>query len=118
MVVTEQVQDISTGASNSDFEGRFNPKFKQSTSIQINPFVKYGGLEGFGIYEYVFNSKDMGKGKFTQLAAELIYRLGGKEQFYVGARYNTVYCKSTENAVTQTIDRVNIGGGWFLTKNI
>jgi len=107
---------INTGGS--DFEGRFNPGFKQSTSIQINPFVKYKGLEFFGIYEVVMNSKDQGNGVFTQLAAELLYRLGGKEQFYVGGRYNTVSGHSKDNAATQTIDRVNIGGGWFMTKNI
>src|SRR5690606_11204163 len=28
----------------NDFEGRFNPRFKQMTAIQINPFIKYKGL--------------------------------------------------------------------------
>jgi len=110
------VMEIKEG--DNDFGGRFNPRFKQSTSIQINPFVKYKGLEFFGIYEVVMNSKDQGNGIFTQLAAELLYRLGGKEQFYVGGRYNSVSGKSKETSATQTVDRFNVGGGWFMTKNI
>ena len=58
----------------SDFEGRFNPRFKQMTAMQFNPFIKYRGLEFFGIYEVVNNSPDQGDGQFTQVAAETLYR--------------------------------------------
>jgi hypothetical protein len=40
----------------NDFEGRFNPRFKQMSALQINPFMKYKGLEFFGIIESVNNS--------------------------------------------------------------
>ncbi|MEQ8682451.1 MAG: hypothetical protein RID25_21985 [Cyclobacteriaceae bacterium] len=100
------------------FEGRFNPRFKQLTAIQVNPFIKFKGLEFFGIYEVASNSDDQGAGSFTQLAGELLYRFGGTEQFYLGGRYNTVSGKMTENALTQEINRLNIGGGWYLTNNV
>ncbi len=100
------------------FEGRFNPRFRELTAIQINPFIKYKGLEFFGIYEVASNSDDQGGGAFTQLAGELLYRFGNTEQFYLGGRYNTVSGEMVENALTQEINRVNIGGGWYMTKNV
>ena len=102
----------------ANFTGRFNPGFRQNTSIQINPFVKMKGLEFFGIYEVSSNSKDEENGSFTQLGAEVLYRFGSKEQLYIGGRYNSVRGEMRENAETQEISRVNFGGGWFLTKNI
>lgn len=102
----------------SNFEGRFNPRFRQLTAVQVNPFVKYKGLEFFGIYEVASNGEDEGNGSFTQLAGELLYRFGGQEQFYLGGRYNQVKGESVEGAPTVDINRVNIGGGWYLTGNI
>ena len=101
--------------------GRFNPSFKKLTAFQINPFIKFQGLEFFGIYEMAMGSELENKtkeGTFTQLGAELLYRFGGKEQFYIGGRYNSVSGEKTEDAETMEIDRMNFGGGWFLTNNI
>ena len=111
------VMDVA-GEDSNPFSGRFNPRFKKLTALQINPFIKLGGLEFFGIYELAQNSEDQGNGAFTQLAGELVYRFGGSEQLYVGGRYNLVSGKMTEDASTMKINRLNIGGGWFLTKNI
>lgn len=98
--------------------GRFNPGFKQISAIQINPFVKFKGLEFFGIYEIANNSEDEGNGAFTQIAGELLYRFGGKEELYLGGRYNVVTGKLNDAASTQDVSRLNIGGGWFMTKNV
>jgi len=102
----------------SNFEGRFNPRFTQLTALQFNPFVKYRGLEFFGIYELALNGSDVGNGSFTQFAAEALYRFGDTEQFYVGGRYNSVSGESVEDGPTSEVNRVNIGGGWFMTKNV
>ncbi|WP_226064909.1 hypothetical protein [Kaistella polysaccharea] len=101
--------------------GRFNPGFKKNKAIQVNPFIKYQGLEFFGIYEYVTGLKGATattRGNYTQLAAELLYRFGGNEQFYFGGRYNTISGKDNETASERKIDRFNVGGGWNMTKNI
>ncbi|WPR74984.1 hypothetical protein [Algoriphagus sp. NG3] len=106
------------GAAN-DFEGRFNPRFRQMTAFQINPFLKYKGLEFFGIVESVGNSEEQGNGNFTQLSGELLYRFGGTEQFYFGGRYNTVKGKNNDSDPSEIeISRLNVGGGWFMTKNV
>ncbi len=101
----------------SDFLPRFNPRFPYHTAFQINPFVKFGGLEFFGILEKTSNGDDPG-GDFTQLAAELLYRFGSDENFYIGGRYNTVSGEANDTAETQEINRLNFGGGWFMTDNV
>ncbi|GAB3659765.1 hypothetical protein GCM10028791_33330 [Echinicola sediminis] len=109
---------MHTTEEGSDFEGRYNPRFREMIAIQVNPFLKFKGLEFFGIYEVVSNSEEQGNGEFTQVAAELIYRFGAEEQLYLGGRYNQVSGEQNEGNEEITIDRLNIGGGWFLTKNI
>lgn len=135
------------------FSGRVNPNFKDNvTSVMINPFVKFGGLEFFGTYE-VAKGKNAVEGgeirynegidpttfdeqddrKFTQLAADLLYRFGAREQFYAGARYNKldgtqVFGQSTNPAVAGginqgerkdiSVNRTAFAAGWFVTKNI
>jgi len=47
---------------------------------------------------------------FTQTAVQAIYRLGS---FYVGTRLNKV-----DNNDGSTVNRTNIGGGWFMTDNV
>lgn len=100
-------------------EGRFNPRFKEITAIQINPFVKFKGLEVFGIYERAKDGDDIGGGGvFTQTAAEVLYRFGSQEKVYIGGRYNKVSGEVFDGAPEQEISRINIGGGWFMTKNV
>jgi hypothetical protein len=107
----------------SDFTGRLNPSFKQNTSFQINPFVKIKGFEFFGIYENASNGSDIesqANGSFTQIAAEALYRFGSQEQLYIAGRYNSVSGEMNDDVdtETQTINRVNIGAGWYVTRNI
>lgn len=110
-----------TGTNNPS-TGGFNPGLRKMQAFQINPFIKYQGLEFFGIYEYVTGLKSLTatRGNYTQLGAELLYRFGGKEQFYVGGRYNNVSGKDNDDAATleRKIDRYQLGGGWFMTKNV
>jgi hypothetical protein len=108
-----------------EFEGRYNARFTKLTALQINPFIKFKGLEFFGIYEQASGSNTFTQplidkeGAFTQMAAELLFRFGKEERFYVAGRYNTVKGKARESATTNLeINRFNIGGGWFLSKNI
>ena len=102
----------------SDFLPRLNPGFAYHTAFQINPFVKYSGLEFFGVFEKTSNGDDDTGGSFTQLGAELIYRFGTTEQLYVGGRYNSVSGEFADGAPSSDINRLNLGFGWFMTKNI
>jgi hypothetical protein len=110
------MQTLSSGVN--DFSGRFNPGFNELTAIQINPFIKYQGLEFFGILEFANGGDDDENGAYTQTAVELLYRFGTKEHLYVGGRYNGVKGNDTEGGPDKDITRFNIGGGWFLTNNV
>ena len=117
--------DANGVAEGGPRDGRFNARFTKLTALQINPFIKFKGLEFFGIYELANGNNEFTQpqsdteGGFTQLAAELLYRFGTNEKFYIGGRYNTVNGKMRESA-TENLDisRLNLGGGWFISKNV
>lgn len=102
--------------------GRINPDFGRGvlevTSIMINPFVKFGGLEFYGVYENASGKVKTASdnNSYNQYGAELLYRFGASEDVYLGARYNYVDGESQDGDIE--VDRFNIGGGWFLTKNV
>jgi hypothetical protein len=109
-------------------DARYNAKFLKINALQFNPFLKFKGLEFFGVYEVADGSEDIKNtagevvdqaGKFTQVAGELLYRFGSEEKFYIGGRYNTVAGKNVDKATDELeIKRMNLVAGWFLTKNI
>jgi len=113
-------------AVTNDFSGRINPGLKTNmTSVMINPFVKFKGLEFFGVYETTTgrdknaDAAFTGNRTWTQLAGELLYRFGSRQQLYVGARYNTVTGQLPGQETNKvSVDRVNFGGGWYMTRNI
>ena len=125
--VLRTVPDANGVVQFADFDGRYNAKFTKLTAFQINPFLKFKGLEVFGVYEVADGSEDILQsgsvvstaGDFTQIAGELLYRFGSKEQFYLGGRYNTISGKQREDATSDMrINRLNVAAGWYLTRNI
>ncbi|MEQ9298369.1 MAG: hypothetical protein RIF33_07395 [Cyclobacteriaceae bacterium] len=102
----------------SDFLPRFNTGYGYQTAFQFNPFIKFKGLEAFGVIEFANNGDSDAGGGYTQTGIEVLYRFGSREQLYFGGRYNAVSGEEDDNASTQEISRTNIGGGWFLTDNI
>ena len=111
----------ATATSSANFKsGQVVPDYKNKvTSFMINPFVKYKGLEFFGTIETSAgrNTVEADRRNYNQYAGELLYRFGNTENFYIGGKYNQV---KGELATGEDIDvnRFNIGGGWFMTKNI
>lgn len=105
----------------SDFSGTYDPGFAYQTAFQVNPFIKFQGLEFFGVLESTSGRKtgQTVDGSFTQLGAELLYRLGAKEDFYIGGRYNSISGEVAEGTTGSVeISRINFGGGWFMTNNV
>ena len=111
--------------------GRFSPNFIVSrfapggpiggemTSIMVNPFVKFQGIEFFGIYEISSgkNATETDTRSFNHIGAELLYRFGDNNDVYLGTRYNMVSGEiATDTDIS--INRFNLGGGWFITKNV
>ena len=100
--------------------GRINPYLSNElTSVMINPFFKYKGLEFFGIYEHATGktATETESRSWNQYSGELIYRFGPKEKIYIGGRYN--YVEGTlVGGSDVSIDRFQLAAGWFMTKNI
>lgn len=112
------------------FSGRFNPGFSKNVNAgMLNAFAKVKGFEVFATAEQSKgrNKNEVDTRKATQYAIEGIYRftIGKKlnENLFIGARYNTVSARLANTATIVytddvTLNRYELAGGWFLTKNI
>lgn len=110
-----------TGSDN-DWSGRVNGVgFRNEvTSFMINPFVQVGGLELFGVLEWVEGSSagEPENRSVSQYGGEVVYRFLD-DDVYVGGRYNVVDGEMlTGSNVETSVDRWQIGAGWFLTPNV
>ena len=120
-------QNIANGTTLSDANdysftsGRVSPGFSEEIhTVMGNVLLKYKGLEFFGTAE---NATGRGISETTnrwatQYAADLIYRFPqGKENFWVGYRYNTL-TTLLAGIGDVTVNRNAGSFGWFLTKNV
>lgn len=100
--------------------GNINPGFRnQIGATMINPFVKFRNLELFGTLEQAKGQDDTeaAKREIKQYAIDGIYRLFD-DQLYVGARYNQVDAQLKGMANEVSMNRTQLGGGWFVTPSL
>ncbi len=102
--------------------GRYNPGYSdQVTTFMFNAFLKASGLELFGTYEMASGRAHAeapdAKRDMNQFAADILYRIGANENFYIGGRYNTITADDPSGTEIG-INRLQLGGGWFVTPNI
>jgi hypothetical protein len=115
------MENTDASVSSPHQSGRFNPLFMDKvTAIMGNVFLKYKGAEFFGTFETTdgrmnFESETRNA---NQLAAEIIYRIGKKENVFIGARYNTVKSELIGSRQEVTVDRLQASAGWFINKHI
>lgn len=103
------------------FSGRFNPGFsKKINTAMLNGFVKVYGFEVFATYEAAKGrtKTETVDRKATQYAIEGVYRFGKSENFFLGARYNSVKATLAGMANDVSVNRTSFAGGWFMTKNV
>jgi hypothetical protein len=96
--------------------GLINPGFKNKvTAVQVNPFVKFRGLEIFGVLERAEGkaSTEAVERTFNQYAGDVVYRFLD-ENLFVGVRYNRVEGEMPGIAGEVGAKRWQIGGGWFI----
>jgi hypothetical protein len=101
--------------------GAINPGFKNKvTAMQVNPFVKFRGLELFGVIERAEGqaSSEAVERRFEQYAADVVYRFLPNEQVFVGARYNKAFGELAGISGEVGARRWQVGGGWFVTPNV
>ena len=112
--------NVLTNNPNEFRTPRFNPGFtNELTAIMLNTFVKFQGWEFYGVFENSSGKAvaEVNRRTFNQYGAELIYRFGQAEKFYLGGRYNLV-AGEINTGEDLDISRVNVGGGWFMTRNV
>lgn len=103
--------------------GRIDPDMDQDiTSIMINPFIEAGGFELFGVAEFVSGYDNRGETgdvnrNWTHLGIEALYKFGEEGDVYIGGRYNNV-AGEMKDGTEVSVNRINLGGGWFMTKNV
>ncbi|NJK82723.1 MAG: hypothetical protein HC912_01830 [Saprospiraceae bacterium] len=126
----------ASSTSNRFTSGRINPSLTNNiTTWQINPFIKFKGLELFGAYEQATGYANgdprldgqakPDKRTINQVSVEGVYRFLKNEQVFIGGRYNTVTgeldarIRDSQNQVTElTINRIELTAGWFATRNL
>ncbi len=116
------VVEPTTATAAANFtSGRINPGLRSEiTAMVLNPFVKIGGMELFGTLERAEGAaaNETSTRTWTQLAGEGIYRFGAEENYYLGARYNTVSGELAGSGADVSVNRFQLGAGWFLTQRM
>ena len=100
--------------------GDVQPGFTSKVQAMVfNPFLKWRGLEFFGNVEQAKGrtATETSDRTWNQYAGEALYRFAW-DDLYVAARYNTAKGKLLGITNDVTVNRVEVGGGWFLTPNI
>ena len=101
--------------------GAINPGFKNKvTAFQMNPFVKYRGLEVFGVAERAKGkaNTEAAERVFKQYAVDTVYRFLPDEAAFVGVRYNKATGTLAGIPGDVGADRWQMSGGWFVTANV
>jgi len=124
-ITDEYQKDIATDAAknavNASYNassGRWGPgTTSENKAYMLNLFTKYKMFEFFGTYE-ITTGETTRNAEFdmSQKAIEGIMRLGKNEQFYLGIRYDRV--TNDLKDAKDSINRLQIAGGWDLTKNL
>ncbi|MEO5894111.1 MAG: hypothetical protein ABIS06_00240 [Vicinamibacterales bacterium] len=116
------VMENTTAAESAQFtSGAINPGFKNRVfAMQVNPFIKFRGLELFGVIERAEGkaTAELTERVWNQYAADVVYRFTTDEKLFVGARYNKA--EGTLAGITGDVgsSRWQLGAGWFITPTL
>lgn len=101
--------------------GSIQPDMRNSIhSYVVNPFLQFRGLELFGNIERAKGraATETANRTWTQNVGEAVYRFLPDQRLYVAARYNTAKGELTVGTPDVTVNRTQVGGGWFITPNV
>jgi hypothetical protein len=117
------VEPTTATESANAWSGEVRNPFTSSIQGQmLNQFVKFHGAEFFGQQEWARGINATGetaKRKVSQQVYEGLYRLGSRDQYYLGGRWiNFDGQLVAASTAKQNITRSQLGGGWFVTKNL
>ncbi len=114
------MENTQATTSANAWSGTLNPGFRSDVhAVMINPFVKVGGLELFGVAE---RSKGSSAGETSdrtwhQYDVDAVYRFLG-DKLYVGYRYNTAKGQLAGMTNDVSVNHNALGAGWFVTPSL
>jgi len=111
---------VATETAQKD-SGLINPGFKNKVAaFQFNPFIKFRGLEFFGVVEQASGRAftEATNRTWNQYAADVVYRFLPRDQMYAGLRYNKADGEIVGVTNAVGADRWQVAGGWFVTPNV
>ena len=116
------VMENTQAAESAQFtSGLINPGFKNEvTALQLNPFVKYRGLEVFGVVERAKGRASVEPTERTwhQYAVDTVYRFLPDESLFAGIRYNKADGELAGIPGEVGATRWQLGAGWFITPGL
>jgi hypothetical protein len=101
--------------------GLLDPGFPSKvTAFQMNPFVKFRGLEVFGVIERAQGktATEVTERVWNQYAVDTVYRFLPDDKMFAGIRYNKAQGTLAGSNGTVGADRWELAGGWFVTRNV
>jgi hypothetical protein len=111
------VMENTTASESAQFtSGLINPGFRNEvTAMQVNPFVKFRGLELFGVLERASGraATESAERVWKQVAFDAVYRFR-HDDLFVGARYNRAAGILPGIGGEVGATRVQAGFGWFI----
>ena len=111
---------VATETAQKD-SGLINPGFKNKvTAMQMNPFVKFHGLEVFGVLERAEGKAvtEASERVWKQHAVDAVYRFLPDESLFAGARYNRAEGQLLGVDRNVGANRWQFAGGWFITAHV
>lgn len=123
------LENFRASESANPTSGAINPAFSDKmTATMINPFIKFRGLEFFGLYEVASGrgAAETVERDITHTMYEAVYRFLPGEKMYIGARLSnfagdlgvTGAALTLQDNSNVKVERMQLVGGWFLTPNL
>ena len=115
------LENTAASENSQAWSGQIRPGFSSKVrAIVVNPFVKVRGLELFGNIESARGrgATETSTRSWNQYAGDVVYRFLPREQLYVAGRYNTASGRLAGMPNDVSVDRIQIAGGWFLTRGV
>ena len=115
------LENTTSSESANAWSGEIRNPLTNSVQGQVfNPFIKFKGAEFFGQFERAQGTNggtETTKRKISQQVYEGLYRFGG-DQYYVGGRYINFDGRLFGMTDDVNVNRYQVGGGWFVTRNL
>jgi hypothetical protein len=113
------LESAATGCGTSQaFSGTINPGFSYRVmAFQVNPFLKYKGLELFGVIETAEgrSATEVVNREWNQVGGEAVYRFAN-DHLYVGARLDRAKGVLASSPNQVSVNRNQFAAGWFLNR--